>query len=446
MKKHLTIVALIMLWFAGATQVQARDWTLQQCIDYALANNISLQKSTIQKLSALEDVKQSQAALLPSLSANTSQNVTYKPWPESGIVSGGYISPSVDKTYYNGSYSVNANWTVWDGNRNRNQVKLNKIAAQQAELDSATQANQLIEQIAQLYVQILYSEDAVRVNEEALKTSTTTEERGKQFVANQKMSRADLAQLTATRAQDEYNLVQAQNNVKDYKRQLKQLLQITNEEEFNLVVPTTTEEMALQQIPALRTVYQAAIAHRPEIKNLELSMESSDLSIKMAKAQRLPQISLNLGAGTSTTSMSDNGWSRQMKNNFDVGAGFTVSIPIFDNRQTKTAVNKALLSKQSYMLDLKDRQTTLYSTIENYWLQSESNQARLKSAQVSTQSAKQSYEMLKGKFDNGLINIVELLQGKDQVVQAEQNELQAKYLAILNIDLLNFYETGSLTR
>ena len=446
MKKHLTIVALIMLWFAGTIQVQARDWTLQQCIDFALANNISPQKSTIQKLSALEDVKLSQAALLPSLSANTSQNVTYKPWPESGIVSGGYISPSVDKTYYNGSYSVNANWTVWDGNRNRNQVKLNKIAAQQAELDSATQANQLIEQIAQLYVQILYSEDAVRVNEEALKTSTTTEERGKQFVANQKMSRADLAQLTATRAQDEYNLVQAQNNVKDYKRQLKQLLQITNEEEFNLVVPTTTEEMALQQIPALRTVYQAAIAHRPEIKNLELSMESSDLSIKMAKAQRLPQISLNLGAGTSTTSMSDNGWSRQMKNNFDVGAGFTVSIPIFDNRQTKTAVNKALLSKQSYMLDLKDRQTTLYSTIENYWLQAESNQARLKSAQVSTQSAKQSYEMLKGKFDNGLINIVELLQGKDQVVQAEQNELQAKYLAILNIDLLNFYETGSLTR
>lgn len=446
MKKHLIVVALIGLWFLGAASAQARNWTLQQCIDYALANNITLQKTTIQKLSAIEDVKQSQAALLPSLSANTSQNVTYKPWPESGIVSGGYVSPSVDKTYYNGSYSVNANWTVWDGNRNRNQVKLNQIAARQAELDSATQANQLIEQIAQLYVQILYSEDAVRVNEEALKTSTATEERGKQFVANQKMSRADLAQLTATRAQDEYNLVQAQNNVKDYKRQLKQLLQITNEEEFNLTVPTTTDEMALQQIPALRSVYEAAIAHRPEIKNLELALESSDLSVKMAKAQRYPQISLNLGVGTSTTSMSDNGWSKQMKNNFDAGAGITVSIPIFDQRQTKTAVNKAMLNKQSYLLDLKDKQTSLYSTIENYWLQAESNQARLKSAMVSTQSAKDSYEMLKGKFDNGLINIVELLQGKDKVVQAEQNELQSKYLAILNIDLLNFYETGSLTR
>lgn len=168
-----------LLW--AIVPVSARQWTLQQCIDYALANNITLQKATVQKLSAEEDVYQSQAQLLPSLSASTSQNVTYRPWPQQGIVGEGFMASSVDKTYYNGSYSVNANWTVWNGNRNRNTVKLNKLTAQQAELDSATQASKLIEQIAQLYVQILYSTDAIGVNQSALATSKATEARGEDY-------------------------------------------------------------------------------------------------------------------------------------------------------------------------------------------------------------------------------------------------------------------------
>ena len=307
-----------LLW--GILPVSARQWTLQQCIDYALANNITLQKATVQKLSAEEDVYQSQAQLLPSLSASTSQNVTYRPWPQQGIVGEGFVASSVDKTYYNGSYSVNANWTVWNGNRNRNTVKLNKLTAQQAELDSATQASKLIEQIAQLYVQILYSTDAIGVNQSALATSKATEARGEEFVKNKLMSRADLAQLTAQRAQDEYNVVQAESNLKEYKRQLKQLLQITDNEEFIVVVPTATDAMALQTVPALQQVYNAALDFRPEIQSALLGIESSNVNMKIAKALSLPTVGVNVGVGTSTTSMSDNKWGRQLKNNFDVGA------------------------------------------------------------------------------------------------------------------------------
>lgn len=440
--KWITCIAAFM---ACTAPVSARQWTLQQCVDYALANNITLQKATVQKLSALEDVYQSQAQLLPSLSASTSQNVTYRPWPQQGIVSEGFVSSSVDKVYYNGSYNVNANWTVWNGNRNRNTVKLNKFTAEKAALDSATQANLLIEQIAQLYVQILYSADAVKVNESALATSKTTEERGKEFVKNKLMSKADLSQLTAQRAQDEYNVVQAQSSLKDYKRQLKQLLQITDSEEFDVTVPVTTDAMALQAIPVLQTVYDAALTFRPEIQNAKLGIQSSELSVKIAKALSLPTIGFNVGVGTSTTSMSDNKWGRQLKNNFDIGAGVTLSIPIFDQRQKKTTVNKALLQKQNYELDLRDKQTTLYSTIENYWLQAENNQSRFKAAKVSTESAQESYDMLTGKFKNNLINIVELMTGKDKLISAQQTELQSKYLAILNIALLNFYKTGTLT-
>ena len=144
----------------------AKQWTLRECIDYALQNNISLQKNRLNKLSAQEDILQSKAALLPSLSASTSQNATFRPWPETGAatVANGYAVSSVDKLYFNGSYSLNGNWTVWNGNRNRNTVKLNELSAIQAELDSATTANSIQEQIEQLYVQILYSTDAINVH------------------------------------------------------------------------------------------------------------------------------------------------------------------------------------------------------------------------------------------------------------------------------------------
>ena len=200
--------------------------------------------------------------------------------------------------------------------------------------------------------------------------------------------------------------------------------------------------MALQPIPTVKAVYSAALNYRPEIQNAQLGIESSNLSVKIAKASRLPVIGINAGVGTSTTSMSDYQWGNQLKNNFDIGAGISLSIPLFDNRQAKTAVNKAMLQKQNYMLDLKDKQTTLYSNIEDYWLQAVNNQNRFKAAKVSTQSAEESFRLLKAKFDEQLINIVELTDGKNKLMTAEQNELQAKYLAILNIGLLKFYQTG----
>ena len=446
MKKSHKALAFVLLLSSASLTANARQWTLQECISYALSNNISLQKTRVQHLSAIEDVKQSKAALLPSLSGSTSHNVSYNPWPETGsyTIAGSRVQSQVDKVFYNGSYGINANWTVWNGNRNRNQVKLNQMTADQAALDSAVTANTIQEQIAQLFVQILYSQEAVEVDKATLETSKKNEERGKEFVKVGNMSKADLAQLTAQRAQDEYNVVLAESTLKDYKRQLKQLLQITDQDEFDVVVPTTTDEMALQTIPTVPTVYDAALSYRPEIQNAQLGIKSSDLSIKIAKAQRMPTIGLSASASTSTTTMSSNAWSKQMKNNFVTGAGVTLSIPIFDQRETKTAVNKAILQRQNYELDLRDKQTTLYSTIENYWLQAYNNQAQFKSAKVSTESAQASYDLLQEQFKQNLKNVIELMNGKDALLKAKQAELQAKYLAIYNIDMLNFYKTGEL--
>ena len=275
MKKQNIIRACGILMLLCPVTSYAKQWTLQDCINYALQHNISLQKTRLQRLTAAEDVKESQAALLPSLSGMVSQNVSYNPWPQSGsyTITGSRVQTQVDKVYYNGSYGINASWTVWNGNRNHNQIKLNKMAEERSSLDSATTANSLQEQIAQLFVQILYSQEAVQVNRITLETSKKNEERGQEFVKVGSMSKADLAQLTAQRAQDEYAVIQAESALSDYKRQMKQLLQITDQEAFDVVVPATTEEMALQTIPQVTAVYEAALNNRPEIINAKLGIQ-----------------------------------------------------------------------------------------------------------------------------------------------------------------------------
>ena len=323
-------------------------------------------------------------------------------------------------------------------------MKLNKFAEKQADLAVASDINTLTEQITQLFVQILYSNEAIKVNQESLATSAKNEERGKEMLAVGKMSKADLAQLTAQRAQDEYAIVQAESNLKEYKRQLKQLLQLTNGEAFDVVVPETTDAMALELIPNVSSVYEQALTTRPEIKNAELSIQSSELNIKLAKSLRMPTIAMSAGISTNTSTMNKNGWDKQMKNNFVIGGGINISVPLLDNRQAKTTISKAEIQRQNSMLDLKDKQTALYSTIENYWLQANNNQSMFKSARISTESAKESYALLSEQFRLGLKNIIELMTGKDNLLKAEQNELQSKYLAILNINMLKYYQNGMI--
>ena len=442
MKKRVRIALLAALPWCMTPSASARTWTLDECIQYAMENNITLQKSGISRQSAAEDTRQSKAQLLPSLSFSTSQSMGYTPWKDSGaaVVSGNQVETAVDKVSYTGQYGVSANWTVWNGNRNRNQVKLNSIAEQQAEMDSVTSARNIEEQIAQLYIQILYTKDAIDVNKATLEAAKVNENRGQQMYEVGQMSKADLSQLTAQRAQDEYNVVQAESQARSYTRQLKELLQITSDEAFDVVRPDYTESMALQEIPSMTSVYEQALENRPELKRALLNVQSAEVQGKIAKAQRMPTISMNASVEARTSSLSNNSWANQMKTNFNSGAGISVSIPILDQRSTRTAVNKANLQRQEALLDIRDKQTALYSTIENYWIQAGNYQNQYKAAKVSTQSAKDSYDLLSEQFAVGLKNIVELQDGKTRLLSAQQSELQSKYMTILNIKMLELYK------
>ena len=430
MKKMILFVAA---WGCLSMHAQ-KKWTLDECISYAMENNLTLKLSKLKQQSAQEDVLQSKAALFPTLSASTNQGLGYSPFDNTGA----------DKAYYNGSYNVNAQWTVWNGGQNTNTVKQNKLTEEQAELSTNTTANSLQEQIAQLYVQILYMSEAIEVNRQSLETSKKNEERGQQMVEVGKMSKADLAQLTAQRAASEYSIVESESQLARYKLQLKQVLDLDAGTEFDVAIPTTSDQQALADIPSLMSVYEAAMGQRPEIKNARLGIESSNLQMKIAKAGSLPTVTLNGGVGTSTNSMSSLAWGSQMKNNFDLSASVGVSVPIFDSRRTKTNVNKARIAQEQAQTNYENEQHDLYSTIEGLWLDAVNNQQKFRSASASVESEQESYNLLSEQFNLGLKNIVELMTGKDKLLSAQQNKLQSKYTTILSQQLLKFYQNGTI--
>ena len=441
-------VLLAMLFGSMATGIDAQQkWTLNDCLQYAMQNNITLQKARLQQQQATEELKGSRGALLPTLSASTNHSLGYTPWMNNGVttVTNGMVNTKVNKMYYNGSYGINAQWTVWDGGRLHNNAKLSRLSEQQAELNVEEQANSIQERIAQLYVQCLYLNEAIKVSEASLETSRKNEQRGQDMVDVGKMSKADLAQLTAQRATDEYNVVEAQTQLANYKLQLKQLLELTSSEPFDIAVPTTTDQQALAEIPSLQSVYEAALVSRPEMANAQLTIESSKLSTKVAQAGWLPQVNMTGGLQTNTNSRSGSEWGDQMKTNFNMAGGLTVSIPIFDGRQTRTAVNKARIQQQQALLDLQDKQKTLYQTIEQFWLDATANQQKFRAATATANSEMQSYELLSEQFRLGLKNIIELMNGKDKLLQAQQNMLQSKYMTILNRQMLNFYSGKTIS-
>lgn len=417
------------------------QWDLRSCIDYALKQNITIRRNKLSAESAQVDVKTAKAALFPSLSASIGQRIVNRPNSETGtIITGDNITSSQSKTSYNGSYGIDANWTLYNGGQRLNNIKQQDLNNRIAELAVAESENSIEESIAQTYIQILYATEAVKINEGTLEVSQAQYERGKELMAAGSISRADLAQLEAQVSTDKYQLVTAKATLQDYKLQLKQLLELDGDEEMQLQLSLPGDEHILSPLPTKADVYRAALSLRPEIEASRLDIEASDLEIKKARTGYLPSLSLSAGIGSTNANGSDFTFAEQVKQNWNNSLGITISIPIFNNRQTKSAVEKAKIQKMTSELSLLDEQKNLYKTIEGLWLDANSAQQQYIAAQEKLKSTQTSYELLQEQFNLGMKNTVELLTEKNNMLSAQQETLQAKYMALLNAQLLRFYE------
>ena len=440
--KRITILITFFLSTIHLTLGQTnQSWSLKACIEYALKNNLKIQKSRLNESTAQTEVKQAISALFPSLSASMTQSVAYRPFQENSaqFVNGSKTSVSNNKASQSGSYGINASWTIWNGKKNIQTIKSKRLNLQMTELATETETNDIQEQIAQLYIQILYSQEAVTVNEALLKCDEQEYERGKEMVKQGKMSCSDLAQLEAQMMSGRYDVVNSKTQVDNYKLQLKQLLELTGTDDIKIVPLTQVEQAAMETIPDKQQVYQTALNIRPEIRSSQLNCESASLDISIAKSGYWPSIQLTAGIGNNHMTGTEEKFFDQIKQNLTGSIGVNISIPIYSNRENKSAVEKARINHMTSLLDMQDQQKNLYNSIETYWLAAVNNQKKYEASQSNVRSAQINYDQTNEQFHLGLKNLVELTTSRTQLLSARQEMIQSKYTALLNIQLLKFY-------
>lgn len=432
MKRLLPILlcSLLLSGLRNATAQEAsKTWTLQECLDYAYQNNIQVRQSRNNQLSGIEDTKQAKAALFPSLVASTTQS--YTNYPSSEVT---------DNNSYTGTYGITAGMTIFEGGKLRTEVKRQKVQNQMDALSVEESVNDIRIAIVQAYMQCLYAADAVRINRSTAEASKAQRDRAEEMLRTGSISRVDFAQLQSQYSSDEYQIVVAGSTLDNYKLQLKQLLELDIMEEMNPAVPGVKEENVLKALPPKNEVYETALKVMPQIRRGELGIEAAKLEEKSARAGFFPSISLSASVGTGHMSNNDFESGSQIWNRFNENVGLTLNIPIFSNRKNRTAVNKAKIALNNSYLEWTSLQKELLRNVESAYLDAVSAQAQYLSAREKEKYARESYELTSEQFRVGVKNTVELITAQNEYSAAQQQVLQAKYLTLLSIELLNIYQ------
>ena len=432
MKRLLPILlcSLLLSGLRNATAQEAsKTWTLQECLDYAYQNNIQVRQSRNNQLSGIEDTKQAKAALFPSLVASTTQS--YTNYPSSEVT---------DNNSYTGTYGITAGMTIFEGGKLRTEVKRQKVQNQMDALSVEESVNDIRIAIVQAYMQCLYAADAVRINRSTAEASKAQRDRAEEMLRAGSISRVDFSLLQSQYSSDEYQVVVASSTLDNYKLQLKQLLELDIMEEMNPAVPGVKEENVLKALPSKDEVYATALKVMPQIRRGELGIEAAKLEEKSARAGFFPSISLSASVGTGHMSNNDFESGSQIWNRFNENVGLTLNIPIFSNRKNRTAVNKAKIALNDSYLEWTSLQKELLRNVESAYLDAVSAQAQYLSAREKEKYARESYELTSEQFRVGVKNTVELITAQNEYSAAQQQVLQAKYLTLLSIELLNIYQ------
>lgn len=412
----------------GAQELPER-WTLQTCLDYALENNIQVRQSRVSELSGLEDTELAKAQLFPSLSASVSQSFVNYP-----------SGDAADNNSYSGNYNLNANWTLFDGGRRTKEIKRSKLQNEVDKLSTEETEDNIQIAIVQAYLQVMYAMESVRINENTVETAKAERDRAEELYKAGSISSVDLAQLESQYSSDKYQLVVAKNSLDNYKLQLKQLLELDILDEIKLDMPDIAEEHILTPLPDKEIIYMTSLEVMPQIRSSELSIEMAELEKQKAKSSYWPTLSMNAGVGTGHISGTDYNFGNKIWKNFNESIGLTISIPIFANRENKTAYNKAKLALTTSQLDLLNAQKDLLQTVESIYLDAVSAQSQYLSATERLSYIQQSFQLTEEQFFLGMKNTLEMLTEKNNLLTAQQEVLQAKYMAIMNIQLLNIYQ------
>lgn len=430
MKRNMLFNLSLFLGICAVTaQEKPAQWTLQTCLEYALANNIQIKQSRIDELSGLEDTELAKAQLFPSLSADITQG--YVNYPSSN---------AAENHSYSGNYSINANWTLFDAGRRNKAIKQQKLQNEMDRLTTEENEDEIRIAIVQTYLQVMYAMESVEINKNTVETAKAERDRAEELYKAGSISAVDLAQLESQYSTDKYQLTVAETTLDNYKLQLKQLLELDITEEIQLTMPEIAELEVIAPLPEKEIIYATSLAVMPQVRNRELAIQSAELEKKRAKAAYWPTLSMNAGIGTGHLSGTNYSFGNKIWNNFNESVGISITIPIFAQRENKTAYNKAKLAITTSQLDLLNTQKELLQEVESTYLDATSAQSQYLSASERLAYVRQSFALTEEQFFLGMKNTLEMLTEKNNLLNAQQEVLQSKYMAIMSIQLLNILQ------
>lgn len=430
----LTLAALAL---AGSVRAE-QDWTLDQCIDYAIENNIQIRQSDIAAQTRDVDLNSARSNRLPGVSASASQSWSFG------------RSLTIDNTYANTntastSFSIGTDVTLFAGGRLSGNIENAQLGLEAAKSDLERIKDDVRVQVAQAFIQIVYNRSILDVARNQVTIDSMQVERLTELAAIGKASSAEVSSQRATLAQSQLSVTQAENNLNMSILTLTQLLELPSPEGFDVIQPDADAiEFSIPDSP--EQIYAEALDIKPAIKSEEIRLEQANNSIDIAKGGYYPTLSLSAGAGTgyytSSNRTSDN-FGSQIKNNFGPHIGLNLSIPIFSRNSNRNSVRSAQLSRMNQEMQLDNVKKQLYKEIQQAYYNAVASKSRYESSQEVETSAQESFELVQAKYEGGKASITEFNESKNRLVTAQADVIKYRYEYLFNTALLEFYRSST---
>ena len=438
----ISLVLIVLLVSLASIDCQAQQqWTLRQCMDYAIEHNISIkQQDNVRRQQELS-LSTSRNSRLPDLSASASENYSFG---RAQTLDGTYSNRNTNST----SFSIGTSVPLFTGFEIPNRIKLNQLNLEAATQDLEKAKNDIRMQVAQAYVQILYNMEIADVAYRQLAIDSAQVKRLEAFVENGKASQAQLSQQQATLAQAQLTATQADNNLQLSVLALTQLLELPSPEGFSIVRPDNTSLLVLHSsLPSPDAVYQEALTIKPEVRAEQLRLSAADKSISIAKAALYPKLYFNAGLQTNyykTNGMQAESFASQMKNNFAQYLGVSLSVPIFNRFATRNNVRSARIDRENRQLQFDLVRKTLYKDIQQVYYNAVAAGSKYESSKQAQQSSQDAFTLTQAKYENGKASITEFNEAKNNYLKTESDLVQARYEYLYQTALLDFYRGRDL--
>lgn len=440
MQKYLLIIQVVSYCICSNfifAQDDSKKWTLSDCLQHAIQNNLTVQDAELTKRSSEVSYTLARYQRFPSINASVNQRLTNG--TSIDPITSDYVSQAIHST----SGGINASMTLFNANYINNTIKQNKLSVEQNDLYLQEAKNNIILSVTEAFLRLLYLKEGIAVAENTLSSSKIQLEQIKRKYEAGAAAGLDVANLETQVSNDEYSLIVAANNYRQQLIALKQLLELEPTTGFDIESAEIEETIFL--VPQLSAVYESALEKMPEIERAQKEIEISEYDLAKAKAGYWPSLSLSAGLNTGYTNTQADNFGEQLRRNFNQSAGLTLNIPIFSRYQNTASVKIAEIGIKRAELNTANEKKQLYLKIENAWQNATSNQSEMIAAETLKKSSELAYQIAQEKATAGSLSMTDLLISKNTYVSANQKYLQAKYSGLLYYQLLQFYLGNEIT-